>query len=274
MTTTLAKIKAYLEYNSGLIFHTNLKNLPAFENILMDMGNVLMPSGSKKNRYKIILYATDTTLKDTIEEYIRQFPKSSLGYEQGFEDAAPASWTYSNAARDATYKVGGSYSVKMGAPAAAGYAAYTFAAADPWEVEVNVRTDGSGYSQVTFREGGTQKALLYFRPTDNKIVTSSTAIADYVANKWYNLKFKNINYTAKTWDIYLDDVLIYSGTHGAGTTFDNVYLQETGTASYTWYDDFKLNAGLEDDSVANINSNYMFTSAIYDVYSIDFEVYH
>jgi hypothetical protein len=66
--------------------------------------------------------------------------------------------------------------------------------------------------------------------------------ADVAINTWYLLGIKNINFTAGTYDIYLDNSLIYRGaTMTPGASIANIiYFVNTAGTSEAWIDDVEV----------------------------------
>jgi hypothetical protein len=66
--------------------------------------------------------------------------------------------------------------------------------------------------------------------------------ADVAINTWYLVSIKNINFTAGTYDIYLDNSLIYRGaTMTPGASIANIiYFLNTAGTSEAWIDDVEV----------------------------------
>lgn len=169
-------------------------------------------------------------------------------YSQDFEDAAPAGWSYTRAARDGTQKMKGSYSVKCtsnGGDAEAYFFSTTWVAAVKY-MKVNIRpdvTNGHVYAFLQDGAGGNyfgfyfkNDAKIYF--TDN--LGSDTEMQAYAADTWYKCEMKDIDWTTRKVDCYIDDVKI--GTYSFSiTAADIAMLQVLDTvACAAWYDDFAL----------------------------------
>jgi hypothetical protein len=85
----------------------------------------------------------------------------------------------------------------------------------------------------------------YWIGGNNIRFVSSAITATYVAtpNQWYNIELKNINYTTRTFDIYVNNVLIQTAFPFRSNTISNVsrlYLYNFNTGSTGAWDDIKV----------------------------------
>jgi len=70
-----------------------------------------------------------------------------------------------------------------------------------------------------------------------------TTFGSYSANTWYKVEFREINWSAKTYDLYIDDNLIQSGitfynTGATNVRYINLFNYNTG--SQAWWDEIML----------------------------------
>jgi len=82
-------------------------------------------------------------------------------------------------------------------------------------------------------------AWMYFNDTGSISCrgSGSAILRPYVANQWYHIEFRNINWTSRTFDYYIDDVLVQAsvGMSGSGTAVGKLNLQNwTGSGTAYW----------------------------------------
>ena len=68
---------------------------------------------------------------------------------------------------------------------------------------------------VTIRDGANAEVIFFFAMGTAVFYcnasTGGDATVPYVVNQWYHIEYRNINWTAKTFDYYVDDALITTG---------------------------------------------------------------
>ncbi len=117
---------------------------------------------------------------------------------------------------------------------------------DTYIIEFRVRKDAD--SSFGIQHGNGTKFITVVLEADEDIVflDSGSAYVDTGANvainTWYLVGIANINFTAGTYDIYLDNSLIYSGaTMTPGASIANIiYFVNTAGTSETWIDDVEI----------------------------------
>lgn len=175
-------------------------------------------------------------------------------FTDGFESGTSTAWTteagsytrtvITGSAPVGTYhfeQTGGSSSHLNGVSA-------SFTNAQPTEISWHVKTsnpsNASGY--VVIGENGFTSAsncVCFFYFTQGNICVYVNGSTQYnqvaVANQWYNIELRNINYTAKTYDLYVDNILVSSGFPFRNTSLNGVgavHLYNFQTATAGWDD--------------------------------------
>jgi hypothetical protein len=70
----------------------------------------------------------------------------------------------------------------------------------------------SGYFVLTSTSVNDYFFYLYFT-SNNTIATSLGDVGAYVPNQWYHFEMRNISWTARTFDLYVDDALVRGSGH-------------------------------------------------------------
>jgi hypothetical protein len=75
-----------------------------------------------------------------------------------------------------------------------------------------------------------------------KIVVNGTECADYQANKWYHVEFKDIDWTTRTFNFYLDGNLITSNLTIPSSSYSlgDISLFNTDENSQAWWDELLI----------------------------------
>jgi hypothetical protein len=78
-------------------------------------------------------------------------------------------------------------------------------------------------------------AWMYFNDTSQISCrgSGSAILRPYIANQWYHIEFRNINWTSRTFDYYIDNVLVQAsvGMSGSGTAVGKLNLHDWSTSS-------------------------------------------
>lgn len=175
-------------------------------------------------------------------------------FERGNDgDAIGGAWTLvqGGAEIDTAQKYAGSRSVMISRTTVTGFAYQTLAASsgvNALRCRVRAGTGAAAGSQRTvlaYRDGTSQTSLGIMNAAGNiqhyytSWVDSGTAIT---LDAWQLFEIRNINFTAKTYDIYYNDSLLVSGANmQASTTNPNqvrVLYSSSVAESLLWVDDF------------------------------------
>jgi hypothetical protein len=85
---------------------------------------------------------------------------------------------------------------------------------------------------------GSDVVFVYFTASGQISVGGNTTVfATYVASRWYNIELRNINWTARTFDVYVDGVLLRAslGMRGTGTSISRLDLYNySGVGTAYW----------------------------------------
>jgi len=181
---------------------------------------------------------------------------SNMSFYDGFESGNISTWisgggSYTNNVTT-TSPASGNYSLSMTGGSSTHYNGifHSFGPITPTELSYKVKTQGNGITGlVVIGDNNTTSnnglAMTYFNNTTFYFYTPTTgSITTLVnANQWYLVEFKNINYTAKTFDYYFDGALISASTPFRDQFLSNltqVYLYGWNNASTAYYDDIVI----------------------------------
>jgi len=193
---------------------------------------------------------------------------SGTDFFDGFESGNYANWTpgisYTYSVTNAV-SANGNYSLmQTGSGGHTDGLNYTFTPDTPSYISVNLRTEQSNTFNNYFVVGdaGTSSNLgiifLYAFQGNYRLyaTTNITANTPYNVGQWYNFEFKNINYTTKTFDYYVDGVLVYTSFPFRSTTTVDVSMIHlyNVNSDTSYYDDITIG------SVCNsIDSSMIFS---------------
>lgn len=103
-----------------------------------------------------------------------------------------------------------------------------------WWVMPTTTTSYPGYFILT--SGGSMSNYLFYAyfQSSGTITTSNSTTTPYVANTWYHFEMRNINWSAHTFDWYINGALIYPGHTFSGSYSSigriDLYNFNSGTA--------------------------------------------
>lgn len=178
-------------------------------------------------------------------------------FYDGFESGSfTPTWSigsgiYNNSVPSGSAPVG-NYHLSMESPGSNGFyqGLYTtFTPAQPaymsWWMRSNTTTGANGYVIIGDANTPTDNGILfcYFNSGSVLRFYNSTGYNHPIsANTWYHVECRNMNWTSRTMDIYLNNVLILSGwafRSPTATTVDRIYLNSL-VAATAEYDDFTI----------------------------------
>jgi hypothetical protein len=72
--------------------------------------------------------------------------------------------------------------------------------------------------------------------------SGSAIVRTYVVNQWYHIEFRNINWTSRTFDYYIDNVLVQAsvGMSGSGTAVGKLELHNWDTGGTAYWDQIEF----------------------------------
>lgn len=128
----------------------------------------------------------------------------------------------------------------------------TFVASTPTSLSYKIKTSASSTTGAYFVIGDASTPtnlgifFCYFASSGNiRVYSSGSAVYQqpYSANTWYTIELRNINFTTKTYDIWIDNVLGVAShpfRSQSTTAVDRVYLYNLGTSITATYDDILI----------------------------------
>lgn len=112
-----------------------------------------------------------------------------------------------------------------------------------WWMKTNSNTSANGYVIIGDANTTTDNGVLfcYFNNTTSLRFFASTGYNHPITlNTWYHVECRNMNWTARTMDIYVNNVLVLTAwpfRSPTATSIDRIYLHSLGAATAE-YDDF------------------------------------
>ncbi len=213
-------------------------------------------SGAKVNHsYRVAAYrsAGATSAQSTAEPGSRQ---GILVFWDDFEDgSATDTWTlyggtysYWNAQTTTVYAgtyslrlTGGMNGQKNGITRNMGAGGIT-----PTYISYYARSSSTTKDEANFKffdATDTQMPVALFYGTDGNIhVYGASQTYAYTANTWYQVELRNIDWTAQTYDIYVDGTIVkVNDTFNAvSPTLGNLYLTNWSSTGDAWYDNIEM----------------------------------
>jgi Zn-dependent metalloprotease len=177
-------------------------------------------------------------------------------FYDGFESGNINGWntvggSYTNIVTTSS-PASGSYSLSMTGGATSHYNGIynTFPTATPSSLSYKVKTTGSGITGLLVvgdnnLVSNSGLAMTYFSGSVFYFYTTSTGsiTTNILANQWYLVEFKNIDYTTKTFDYYFDGALISSNVQFRSPTTNNlsmVHLYGWDAGQTSFFDDIQI----------------------------------
>ncbi|MGB1019443.1 MAG: hypothetical protein ACPGVH_10225, partial [Chitinophagales bacterium] len=219
---------------------------------------------------------------------------SATGFFDGFESGNFATWTNNS----------GTYSkqvVNFGA-ASGNYAlAFTNGSTNhtdgisknvgilnPDYISFKIKSDvNNQYGSFTSIQDNLGRELFFgYMSNGGTFYINSSSSINYAANVWYNFELKNIDYTSKTYDLYINDVLVnanMSFRNVSATNVSEIFLYTWSNTTTCYFDDIQIGElaspdwlGLSTDSIyvavsdsAILNVNLDATGLISGTYTSD-----
>jgi hypothetical protein len=169
-------------------------------------------------------------------------------FSENFEDGDFIGWqvgttTYTRSVTTTTAAAGTTHSlVQTGGGTNQTGLYYTFPNLKPthvgWWVMQTVTTMNGSYFVLSSGTSSNYVAWVYLKDNGNiRIYDTDSQIAEtsYLANTWYHIEMRNINWTAQVFDFYVNDVLIsaafpFRSSTAVDITRLDIYNFGTGTA--------------------------------------------
>ncbi|MBN4061575.1 choice-of-anchor D domain-containing protein [Bacteroidales bacterium AH-315-I05] len=173
----------------------------------------------------------------------------------GFESGNIATWVnegggYTKQVTTAN-PANGSYAAEMlgGVSVHLDGISHTFTSSTPDRVSFQIKSN-SNTQYGTFVVIGnnptsiTVNTLIYmFMDINGQFYLNTFNVGAYSPNVWYNIELLNINWTAKTYDVYVNGALLVGGTsfRDVGlTTINEVHLYKWSTTANSYFDDITI----------------------------------
>lgn len=172
-----------------------------------------------------------------------------VGFRDGFEDGD---------ASDLIVQVGSFTREVTAAEAAVGQYSYTMvggashsegstiqlAFGQPSHVSFWVRPDATSNARgyFVFRDASDSNGILFFYCSGTSMVLNSTSIGTCQSNTWHHVEFRNLNWSARTCDAYLNGSLAAAGVafRGSGTSGARIDLYNFSVSSQAWWDEITV----------------------------------
>lgn len=123
----------------------------------------------------------------------------------------------------------------------------TFSNATPNEISFKVKsTVANNYgSFVNIGDNPTSVngILYFFMNNSGNFYVNNTYVSNYVANQWYNIELRNINWTLKTYDFYINGALVLPSLAFRNTTvtqINRVDLYSWSSTGSSYFDDIQI----------------------------------
>jgi hypothetical protein len=174
--------------------------------------------------------------------------QSSLFFES-FEDGDYVGWldaggTYTRSVTNATAAAGTTFSLVQTSSGTASHQTglyHTFTNIQPthigWWVMATQTSVPSGYFILTSGSTSSYWGYVYFNGSSMIRLSGVTETASYTANTWYHMEYRNINWTTRTFDFYVNDAPIYTNQPFYSTTLtyiDRLDLYNFGATTAYW----------------------------------------
>ena len=203
-----------------------------------------MRNGSIAARIRSTFFVISAFLFATINAQV------SYPFYDGFESGNYNNWTvgtgtYTRSVTSAT-AASGTYSLTMiggNGVMGDGVSASFAVAQKPLNVSFSVRssstTNYAGFFSVG--TGASYIILFYMSTTGYFYLNTSLTTRSYAANTWYDIRFA-LNWTAQTFDFYVDNVLVSSGVpmYTTGISVNNVKLYNYSAGAQAWWDNISI----------------------------------
>ncbi|PCJ79766.1 MAG: hypothetical protein COA57_15385, partial [Flavobacteriales bacterium] len=176
-------------------------------------------------------------------------------FYNGFESGNISTWfdeggTYTKQI-STTAPAAGSYGVEMinGVSGHLDGLSHTFTSSTPDYASFKIKnTSTTEYGSFVVignnPTGVTTNTLIYlFMSTSGQFYINTTYYGTYSANQWYQIELQNIDWTAKTYDLYLDGVLLVASLSFRDvslTSVNEVHLYKWTSTSTAYFDDITI----------------------------------
>ncbi|PCH93232.1 MAG: hypothetical protein COB85_07400, partial [Bacteroidetes bacterium] len=125
---------------------------------------------------------------------------------------------------------------------------HTFPSSTPdrisWYMKSSTTSSYGGFVVIGDNPTGATNGIIYmFQNTSGAYYLNTRTIGSYAANQWYYVELRNINFTAKTYDIYIDGVLLAGNEpfrNNAVSVVNEIHLYGWGSSDITSFDDITI----------------------------------
>jgi len=175
--------------------------------------------------------------------------KATLPFSESFESGNYDNWVNNKGSYSVTNSVAqdGSYSLTSSTSGSyTGLTRYFEAGSQPTDVSIYIRSGATNQNDAYFamtgeeRTGTKSDVFFFYAQSTGKLTMIGSTKKDtlpYNANQWYHIEIKNINWTNKQFDYYVDGNLIEANMGFRGNAMNecyalHVYNHASGTTAY------------------------------------------
>ena len=213
------------------------------------------------------------------------------GFEDGFEDGTHDQWVENNQTGVTNVLgpnpsfpsyVSGSYCLQVGASGLT--KDFPGSQVDYFSVKLRSYQSSGNDNYCYVGDTSIYLAYMYHNGPNQYIVEGNSLVVYTVINPWTQIELKNINYSAKTFDVYFDGVLTATGVgfyDSSVNQMSRVELRTNSSFLAGFYDDIKIGSGftipkwqfiIPDTATVNINDT-VFIPLVYSSVGLEPGVY-
>ena len=178
-------------------------------------------------------------------------------FYDGFESGNISTWVDEGGSYTkqvtTTNPYNGSYSLELigGASGHMDGISHTFPSTTPeyisWYMKSTSTSDYGGFIVVGDNPTGSLDGIIYIQMSSSgQFYHNSGSVGSYNANQWYFIELKNIDFTAKSYDLYIDNILITSSAAFRNTTLtavNEIHYYNWSSSDNSYLDDIQIGTG-------------------------------